>query len=109
MIWKSGATALTVARRVCDLTNNKLKKLPAALGRLSMLTSLTLDSNHLKALPAELCNLVRLEILSCGHNGLLSLPENIGALTKLKKLLLAGAPLSRSARSPKHLRLAASP
>ena len=95
MIWKSGATALTVARRVCDLTNNKLKKLPAALGRLSMLTSLTLDSNHLKALPAELCNLVRLEILSCGHNGLLSLPENIGALAKLKKLLLAGAPLSR--------------
>ena len=81
-----------VARRVCDLTNNKLKKLPAPLGRLSMLTSLTLESNHLKALPEQLCNLVRLEILSCGHNGLLSLPENIGALTKLKKLLLAGEP-----------------
>ena len=100
---------ITVSRRVCDLTNNKLKKLPAALGRLSMLTSLTLDSNHLKALPAELCNLVRLEILSCGHNGLLSLPESIGALTKLKKLLLAGAPLSRGARSPNHRPLAASP
>ena len=66
-----------------------------------MLTSLSLDSNHLKALPNELCNLVRLEILSCGHNGLLSLPENIGALTKLKKLLLAGEPLSPQALSPK--------
>ena len=28
--------------RVCDLTNNKLKKLPAPLGRLSMLLTLTL-------------------------------------------------------------------
>tara|TARA_B100000787_G_scaffold118190_1_gene88393 strand:+ start:213 stop:446 length:234 start_codon:yes stop_codon:yes gene_type:complete len=32
--------------RVCDLTNNKLKKLPAPLGRLSMLPDRTTTPNN---------------------------------------------------------------
>ncbi len=75
--------------RILDLSENKLLKLPAALGKLSgSLTSLTLDGNRLKALPdAAIVSLAKLETLSAGNNKLEALPDALGKLSKLKKLL----------------------
>lgn len=48
--------------------------------------ALIVDHNQLGHLPAQIGSLEQLETLSCSHNLLLSLPETIGKLTKLKFL-----------------------
>ena len=48
--------------------------------------ALIVDHNQLGHLPAQIGSLERLETLSCSHNLLLSLPASIGKLCRLKFL-----------------------
>ena len=49
-------------------SNNRLKKLPDALGNLGNLQSLDLSHNNLKDLPAALGQLTRVRTLNLSHN-----------------------------------------
>uniref|UniRef100_A0A452J0E5 Uncharacterized protein n=1 Tax=Gopherus agassizii TaxID=38772 RepID=A0A452J0E5_9SAUR len=70
-----------------DLSFNRLRRLPEALGRLQRLRSLDVDHNELPAFPAPLLELGALEELDCsGNRQLRVLPEGIAALRCLKIL-----------------------
>uniref|UniRef100_A0A8C0J4K1 Uncharacterized protein n=1 Tax=Chelonoidis abingdonii TaxID=106734 RepID=A0A8C0J4K1_CHEAB len=68
-----------------DLSFNRLRRLPEALGRLQRLRSLDVDHNELPAFPAPLLELGALEELDCsGNRQLRVLPEGIAALHRIK-------------------------
>ncbi|OJJ22027.1 hypothetical protein BKI52_08280 [marine bacterium AO1-C] len=69
---------------VLDLSNNKLKALPASICQLTHLKKLKLEHNKLKNLPKEFGELINLEELQLAYNQLKSLPESFENLTKLK-------------------------
>jgi len=75
--------------RTLDVGNNKLLKLPDAVGKCSMLMTLSVDGNKLKILPSVICNLGKLENLTASGNQLTALPDALGSLKKLKKLVVA--------------------
>ena len=61
---------------------------PAEIGRLSALMTMSLIDNQLTSLPAEIGQLTSLEVLYLSDNQLTSLPAEIGQLTSLKLLWL---------------------
>lgn len=101
--------------RKLDLSHNHIKKLPATIGDLGLLTELVLHNNHLEAfspalclsslqrtlqhldlsqnrlqaLPADFCQLRELVNLKLDDNKLTSLPAHIGQLSKLRYLSAA--------------------
>lgn len=73
------------------LSNNKLKSLPAEIGRLTSLEELYVDGNLLEgALPAEIRKMARLRILDASDNNLTGIPAEIGQLKQLEILDLSG-------------------
>ena len=66
-----------------------LGELPPAIGRLTELRFLILDTNHLRTLPNELCNLRELLVLVISNNSLTALPDAIGHLEQLESVHLA--------------------
>jgi hypothetical protein len=68
--------------------------LPAEIGNLSNLQTLSLYNNQLISLPAEIGNLSNLQTLSLYNNQLISLPPEIGNLSNLQWLNLAYNQLS---------------
>ncbi|MFT7817331.1 alpha-1,6-mannosyl-glycoprotein 2-beta-N-acetylglucosaminyltransferase [Arapaima gigas] len=82
--------SLQCLRRL-DLSNNYIKKLPAALGDLACLAELILTSNHLEAFPAALCHSGlqhTLQYLDLSQNNLVSLPAHFYKLRELVHLKL---------------------
>lgn len=71
-----------------DLSDLGLTRLPDAIGRLTHIKELHLDSNELTELPEAIGNLTNLRALFVSRNRLGSLPTTIGALTKLTVLNL---------------------
>ncbi|XP_073230445.1 leucine-rich repeat-containing protein 57-like [Porites lutea] len=81
---------LGASLRTLDLSNNKIKVLPSAVGGFTSLKNLTLTSNHLGSLPLELSQLKKLEILAVDKNSLKTLPAGLFTnLTHLKTLSLS--------------------
>ncbi|UJR36117.1 hypothetical protein I4U23_028852 [Adineta vaga] len=78
---------LSPTREAC--LNFKLNELPTAIGRLTELRILILDTNNLHTLPNELCNLCELLILVLSNNSLSNLPNAIGNLEQLESIHLA--------------------
>jgi len=68
--------------------------LPAALGRLTALKTLCLNSNQLTSVPAALGGLTALSMLWLHGNKLTSVPAALGGLTALKMLWLDGNQLT---------------
>jgi leucine-rich repeat protein SHOC2 len=68
--------------------------LPAALGRLTALKRLYLNSNKLTSVPAALGGLTALSTLWLQGNQLTSMPAALGGLTALKTLWLCGNKLT---------------
>jgi len=86
---------LGTSLRTLDVSNNKLKVLPAAFGGFTSLKSLTLTSNHIGVLPSELSQLKKLEVLILNKNSLKVLPTGLfTSLSHLKTLSLASNQLT---------------
>ena len=66
----------------------RLSSLPAEIGKLANLQSLSLSFNHLGSLPAEIGKLTNLQSLNLRNNRLSSLPKEIGKLANLQSLNL---------------------
>jgi internalin A len=77
-----------------DLSGSKLTELPAELGQLKNLTTLSLSYNQLTELPAELGQLKNLTTLSLSYNQLTELPAELGQLTNLTTLSLSSNQLT---------------
>ncbi|UOB16910.1 leucine-rich repeat domain-containing protein [Abyssalbus ytuae] len=65
-----------------------LVTLPAEIGQLTSLVSLSLYNNQLTSIPAEIGQLTNLEFLDLGNNQLTNIPAEIGQLTSLETLYL---------------------
>jgi Leucine-rich repeat (LRR) protein len=71
-----------------QVRSNRLVQLPAAIGQLRELLSLSLDHNLLTELPAEIGRLRNLQHLSVRGNLLASLPDEVARLRRLHGLVL---------------------
>ena len=71
------------------LGGNLFKSLPDAIGEMTKLTHLHLNSNSLTSLPESFTNLSGLIELNLSSNNLSSLPLHLDKLTKLKRLDLS--------------------
>ncbi|UOB19144.1 leucine-rich repeat domain-containing protein [Abyssalbus ytuae] len=65
-----------------------LTNIPAAIGQLTSLVSLSLGNNQLASLPAEIGQLTNLKFLYLYENQLTSIPAEIGQLASLEELYL---------------------
>lgn len=68
-----------------DLSNNKLKSLPRAIGSLRNLKYLNVKKNYITELPGSMSLMVNLRELLIGHNEISEIPVVVGAL-ELEKL-----------------------
>ena len=72
------------------LNNNKLKELPASIGKLRKLKELSVRGNSLSVITTRIAYLKKLEYLDLSDNNLSELPKQIRRLRKLKILRLSG-------------------
>ncbi|MHA4893276.1 leucine-rich repeat-containing protein kinase family protein [Pedobacter sp. PWIIR3] len=86
--------ALNSNLRWLILTNNKIKKLPAAIGNCSRMQKLMLAGNQLEALPKELSKCTNLGLLRISANCLTELPLWLLNMPKLSWLAFSGNPFS---------------
>ena len=82
------------------LTNNRIKQLPASIGRLSKLQKLMLAGNQLQFLPNELSDCKRLELIRLSANDLSALPHKLVELPRLSWLAYAGNPFCTEISRP---------
>jgi len=61
---------------VLDLKKNKIQALPASIGKLEKLTSLSLDDNQLTVVPASFKTLKNLTELSMGKNKISAIEDD---------------------------------
>ena len=76
------------------LTDNRIEKLPDAIGTCSRLQKLMLSGNRLAGLPESMAACENLELLRLAANRFESLPDWLLALPKLAWLAIAGNPWS---------------
>ncbi|MEY4484916.1 MAG: hypothetical protein RL693_2368 [Verrucomicrobiota bacterium] len=76
------------------LTDNRIARLPAAIGKCTSLQKLMLAGNQLEQLPEEMADCVSLEMLRLSANRFRSLPGWLLGLPRLTWLALAGNPCS---------------
>lgn len=87
--------ALPETTRWLILTNNKLDKIPASIGKCHLLQKVALAGNRLRELPPEMAYCRNIELLRISANELESLPDWLLQLPKLSWLAFAGNPFSR--------------
>lgn len=85
--------ALPPALRWLTLTDNRIERLPPAIGERPLLQKLMLSGNRLDALPDSLAGAPNLELLRLAANRFEALPPWIVALPRLAWLSWAGNPL----------------
>ncbi|CAF0966554.1 unnamed protein product [Didymodactylos carnosus] len=78
---------LSPTREAC--LDFKLGQLPRAIGRLTSLRFLILDTNDLDSLPEEISHLRYLQVLVVSNNRLNSIPETLGHIQSLESIHLA--------------------
>ncbi|MFP4417422.1 MAG: leucine-rich repeat domain-containing protein [Chitinispirillaceae bacterium] len=69
-----------------DVAKDGFKTLPASIGQLDALITLTINDNVIDSLPVEIGNLQSLTELELKNNEIMSLPSTIGQLSALKVL-----------------------
>ncbi|PBQ32832.1 protein kinase [Sphingobacteriaceae bacterium] len=88
--------ALPPSTRWLILTNNKIKKLPASIGKCLPLQKVALAGNQLKSLPDEMANCKNLELLRISANQFTELPGFLLQLPRLSWLAFSGNPFSHT-------------
>ncbi|MDP2144569.1 MAG: leucine-rich repeat-containing protein kinase family protein [Gallionella sp.] len=88
------AAALPAKLRWLILTDNRLRELPAEIGKCSRLQKLMLAGNRLQRLPDELASCRNLELLRIAANRFEQLPDWLLAMPKLAWLAYSGNPCS---------------
>lgn len=83
---------LSPAIRWLILTDNRLKTLPADIGKLGKLQKLMLAGNQLQSLPVEMKACQNLELIRLSANQLKELPRWLFSLPRLSWLAYAGNP-----------------
>ncbi len=96
--------ALPPRLRWLTLTDNRIERLPAALGERPLLRKLMLAGNRLADLPATLAEAPDLELVRLAANRFEALPPWLAALPRLAWAAWAGNPLER-APAPAPVRL----
>ncbi len=86
-----------------DLSNLRLKKIPAYFSKLSSLKTIDLSGNELKFLPENLWEFSSLESLILDKNNLVSIPESICNMKKLTYLNLKNNDLLKIINIPECL------
>jgi len=81
------------------LTDNKIKKLPNSLGKLSKLQKCALAGNQIEVLPSSMKECKNLELLRLSANRLREIPSWLLELPKLSWLAFSGNPCSISKQS----------
>lgn len=87
--------ALPETTRWLILTNNKLARIPASIGKCHLLQKVALAGNRLRELPLEMACCRNIELLRISANELEALPDWLFQLPKLSWLAFAGNPFSR--------------
>ncbi|UOB19145.1 leucine-rich repeat domain-containing protein [Abyssalbus ytuae] len=77
-----------------SLYSNQLTSIPAEIGQLTSLETLSLNNNQLTSIPAEIGQLTSLGYLYLDYNQLTSIPAEIGQLTSLEYLSLGNNQLT---------------
>jgi len=91
--------ALPEKLRWLILTDNRLEKLPASIGKLHLLQKLMLAGNRLTTLPSEMQQCRNLELLRISANRIEVLPEWLVNLPRLSWLAFAGNPCTNNTKS----------
>lgn len=94
------AAALPPRLRSLVLTDNRVQRLPDALGECADLQKLMLSGNRLRELPASLARCHKLELLRVAANRLEHLPDWLLDMPNLAWLAYAGNPLPEGFRPP---------
>ena len=84
--------AISPTLRWLILTDNRISRLPASLGRCQALQKLMLSGNRLDRLPDEMAACVNLELVRLAANQFRSLPDWLLTLPRLSWLAVAGNP-----------------
>jgi hypothetical protein len=84
--------ALPIKTRWLILTDNKINKLPDAMGKLYRLQKLALSGNELMTLPDSMANCKNLELIRLSANNFSEMPEWLFKLPKLAWLAFSGNP-----------------
>jgi Leucine-rich repeat (LRR) protein len=78
MPWQQLCSSLSSCLNTLQLGHNQLQQLPACLGQLTALTSLSIENNRLQQVePGALEGLVKLEVLQLQNNQLQQLPDGL--------------------------------
>ncbi|KAF1041820.1 MAG: putative E3 ubiquitin-protein ligase ipaH4.5 [Herbaspirillum frisingense] len=88
--------ALPATLRWLVLTDNRIERLPAGIGRCARLQKLMLAGNRLRDLPPQLADCRSLELLRLAANRLEEFPAWLAGLPGLSWLALAGNPFCRA-------------
>ncbi|MDF1884424.1 serine/threonine-protein kinase, partial [Sulfurimonas sp. SAG-AH-194-C21] len=81
------------------LTDNRLRKLPESIGKLTKMQKFPLAGNRLTSLPESMKNLKNLELIRLSANSLTEIPKWLLELPKLAYLAFSGNPCSVSKES----------
>ena len=92
--------SLPLSLRWLTLTDNRLDRLPDALGQRPLLQKLMLAGNRLRHLPESLAGASNLELLRLSANGFETLPAWLTTLPRLAWLAWAGNPFDRHDHAP---------
>jgi len=91
--------SLPEALRWLILTDNRIARLPASIGKCKPLQKLMLAGNLLEHLPDEMAACVNLELVRLAANRFQSLPDWLFTLPRLSWLAYSGNPICRQAPS----------
>ncbi len=81
-------------RKELDLSGQGLTEIPAEIGKLTQLETLSLWRNQISKIPEYITNLSNLTILNLGDNQISEIPECITNLSDLTELYLGGTQIS---------------
>jgi hypothetical protein len=93
-VWPNALLSETMkGLKVVNLSNNKIRFVPAEVQCLVCLEQLLLEYNNIRLIRCDFALLQNLEVLEVTDNDLRIIPPSLGVLSKLRRLKIGGNPL----------------